>query len=148
MNAEVSGMRCPYGTGYVQGTFDMFHVGHLLLLQRARACCGRLIVGVVSDELSEKYKGKRPVIPYHDRAAIVGAIKGVDEVIRVDVGHDSKLEIWEHHPFDAHFSGDDHKGWDKLIGEFRRRGVDVVFFPYTERVSSTKLLERIRSWEG
>lgn len=137
-----------YGTGYVQGTFDMFHVGHLILLQRARACCDRLIVGVVSDELSKKYKGRFPIIPYADRAAIVVAIKGVDEVVRVDVGHDSKLEIWERHPFDCHFSGDDHKGWEQLIAAFRQKGVDVVFFPYTARVSSTMLREKIGRGEN
>lgn len=129
----------PYKTGYVQGTFDMFHVGHLILLERAKARCERLIVGVVSDELNEVYKGARPYISYEDRASIVGAIKYVDEVIKVEVGHDDKLEIWEQHPFDCHFSGDDHMGWEGLIAELRKRGSDVEFFPYTQRVSSTDL---------
>lgn len=129
----------PYKTGYVQGTFDMFHVGHLILLERAKARCERLIVGVVSDELNVVYKGARPYISYEDRAAIVGAVRYVDEVIKVDVGHDDKLEIWEEHPFDCHFSGDDHTGWEGLIAELRKRGSNVEFFPYTQRVSSTDL---------
>lgn len=128
-----------YKTGYVQGTFDLFHIGHLILLERAKARCERLIVGVVSDDLNEVYKGKRPYISYEDRAAIVAAVRYVDEVIRVDVGHDNKLEIWDEHPFDCHFSGDDHKGWEKLIEELRKRGSNVEFFPYTQRVSSTDL---------
>lgn len=128
-----------YKTGYVQGTFDLFHIGHLILLERAKARCERLIVGVVSDDLNEVYKGKRPYISYEDRAAIVAAVRYVDEVIRVDVGHDDKLKIWEEHPFDCHFSGDDHKGWEKLIEELRKRGSNVEFFPYTQRVSSTDL---------
>ena len=128
-----------YKTGYVQGTFDLFHIGHLILLERAKARCERLIVGVVSDDLNEVYKGKRPYISYEDRAAIVAAVRYVDEVIRVDVGHDDKLKIWEEHPFDCHFSGDDHKGWEKLTEELRKRGSNVEFFPYTQRVSSTDL---------
>lgn len=128
-----------YKTGYVQGTFDLFHIGHLILLERAKARCERLIVGVVSDDLNEVYKGKRPYISYEDRAAIVAAVRYVDEVIRVDVGHDNKLKIWEEHPFDCHFSGDDHKGWEKLTEELRKRGSNVEFFPYTQRVSSTDL---------
>lgn len=129
----------PYKTGYVQGTFDMFHVGHLILLERAKARCERLIVGVVSDELNVVYKGARPYISYEDRVAIVGAVRYVDEVIKVDVGHDDKLKIWEEHPFDCHFSGDDHTGWEGLIAELRKRGSNVEFFPYTQRVSSTDL---------
>lgn len=128
-----------YCNGYVQGTFDMFHVGHLILLERAKARCERLIVGVVSDELNMVYKGARPYISYEDRASIVGAIRYVDEVIKVEVGHDDKLEIWEQHPFDCHFSGDDHSGWEDLIAELRKRGSNVEFFPYTQRVSSTDL---------
>lgn len=132
-------MSKPYKNGYVQGTFDMFHVGHLILLERAKARCERLIVGVVSDELNMVYKGARPYISYEDRASIVGAIRYVDEVIKVEVGHDDKLEIWEQHPFDCHFSGDDHSGWEDLIAELRKRGSNVEFFPYTQRVSSTDL---------
>ena len=67
--------------GYTTGVFDMFHVGHLNILKRAREHCDHLIVGVSTDELVEEYKHKRPVVPYEERAAIVGAIRYVDEVV-------------------------------------------------------------------
>lgn len=133
-----------YGRGYVQGTFDLFHIGHLNLFRRARERCDYLIAGVVSDELNEVYKGVRPYVPYEERAAIVGACKYVDEVIRVDVGRDDKVKIWEEHPFDCHFCGDDHGGWDGLIEELHKRGSEVEFFPYTESTSSTRIREELK----
>lgn len=108
-----------YGRGYVQGTFDLFHVGHLNLFKRAKERCDYLIAGVVSDELNEVYKGAKPYVPYEERAALVGACKYVDEVIRGDVGHDDKVKIWEQHPFDCHFCGDDHGNWQTLIDALR-----------------------------
>ena len=64
-----------YGRGYVQGTFDLFHVGHLNLFKRAKERCEYLIAGVVSDELNEVYKGAKPYVPYEERAALVDACK-------------------------------------------------------------------------
>ena len=133
-----------YTRGYVQGTFDLFHVGHLNLFRRARERCEYLIAGVVSDELNEVYKGIRPYVPYEERAAMVAGCKYVDEVIKVDVGHDDKVKIWEEHPFDCHFCGDDHGGWDGLIAELRKRGSEVEFFPYTESTSSTRIREELK----
>ena len=133
-----------YNVGYVQGTFDLFHVGHLTLFRRARERCGYLIAGVVSDELNEVYKGVRPFVPYEERAEIVAGCRYVDEVIKIDVGHDDKLKIWEEHPFDCHFCGDDHGGWEWLIDELRKRGSNVEFFPYTETTSSTRIKEELK----
>ncbi len=133
-----------YKSGYVQGTFDLFHVGHLNLFKRAKERCDYLIAGVVSDELNEAYKGAKPYVPYEERAALVGTCKYVDEVIRVDVGRDDKIKIWEEHPFDCHFCGDDHGGWDWLIEELHKRGSEVEFFPYTESTSSTRLREELK----
>lgn|GEM_PF-1713399 len=133
-----------YGRGYVQGTFDLFHVGHLNLFKRAKERCDYLIAGVVSDELNEVYKGAKPYVPYEERAALVGACKYVDEVIRVDVGHDDKVKIWEQHPFDCHFCGDDHGNWGPLIAALHERGSEVEFFPYTESTSSTRLREELK----
>ena len=133
-----------YGRGYVQGTFDLFHMGHLNLFKRAKERCDYLIAGVVSDELNEVYKGAKPYVPYEERAALVGACKYVDEVIRVDVGHDDKVKIWEEHPFDCHFCGDDHGNWQPLIDALHERGSEVEFFPYTESTSSTRLKEELK----
>ena len=132
-----------YKRGYVQGTFDLFHVGHLNLLRRAKERCDYLIVGVVTDELNKIYKNRLPIIPYEDRAAIVEAIKFVDEVISVSPGHDDKLEIWEKCHFDCHFSGDDHMGWEALLQGLQKRGSNIEFFPYTQKVSSTIIRKNI-----
>ena len=68
----------PYRIGYTQGTYDMFHIGHLNLLNQAKELCEVLIVGVNSDELVEAYKNKSPVVSAKDRKAIVENIKAVD----------------------------------------------------------------------
>lgn len=133
-----------YNTGYVQGTFDLFHVGHLNLFRRAKEQCRYLIAGVVSDELNEVYKGARPYVPYEERAALVAACRYVDEVIRVDVGSDDKVKIWEEHHYDCHFCGDDHGNWQPLINALHERGSEVEFFPYTESTSSTRLREELK----
>ena len=67
--------------GYTQGTFDMFHIGHLNLIRNAKKHCDYLIVGVNADDLVESYKNKRPIVPLEERAEIVRAIRYVDEVI-------------------------------------------------------------------
>lgn len=134
-----------YKKGYVQGTFDLFHIGHLNLLRRAKEQCDFLLVGVVSDELSKMYKGITPYIPYKDRAAIVEAIRYVDQVIQVNLDNEDKLKICDQYHYDCHFCGDDHTGWDTLIAELKRRGADVVFFPYTQKTSSTQIKRDLRN---
>lgn len=138
------GRREYYNVGYVQGTFDLFHVGHLNLFRRAKEQCRYLIAGVVSDELNEVYKGARPYVPYEERAALVAACRYVDEVIKVDVGSDDKVKIWEEHHYDCHFCGDDHGNWEALIKALHERGSEVEFFPYTESTSSTRLREELK----
>ena len=133
-----------YHKGYVQGTFDLFHVGHLNLLRRAKERCDYLLVGVVSDELNEVYKGVSPFVPYQERSEVVAGCRYVDEVIKIDVGHDDKLKIWEEHNFDCHFCGDDHGGWEGLIDELHKRDSEVEFFPYTETTSSTRIKEELK----
>lgn len=129
--------------GYTQGCFDMFHVGHLNLLVRAKEQCDYLIVGVNSDELMESYKHKAPVICQENRKRIVENIKAVDEAHIVDTL--DKLEILKEIPFDAIFIGDDWKGsqrWTDTKERLNARGVEVVFLPYTQNVSSTQLREQ------
>ena len=132
-----------YEIGYVQGSFDMFHIGHLLLLQRAKTLCRYLRVGVVSDDYHKRMKGMRPCISYADRAAIVGAIREVDEVVCVEYSENGLLDLWEHHPFDCYFSGDDHAG-DDFVEALQARDIAAEFFPYTKRISTTKLRHMLR----
>lgn len=128
--------------GYTTGVFDLFHIGHLNVLKRARLECDYLIVGVSTDELCFKAKNKMPVIPFQERMDIVGAIKFVDEVVP-QVNYD-KFEAWNNLKFDRMFVGDDWKGtdkWNALEEEFSRVDVEIVYFPYTSHTSSTKLRE-------
>ena len=131
-----------YKIGYTTGVFDMFHIGHLNILQNAKEQCEYLIVGVSTDEVVESYKKKTPIIPFKERIAIVSALKCVDQA--VPQTSMNKMEAWENLHFDVLFHGSDWKGSDmynKMIEEFRSVGVDVVFLPHTEGVSSTLLSE-------
>jgi cytidyltransferase-like protein len=84
--------------GYTAGTFDMFHIGHLNFLRRARSSCDRLIVGVSTDELVMQHKGKIPVLPFEERLEIVRAVRYVDEVVLQESM--DKLLAWERVRFD------------------------------------------------
>ena len=129
--------------GYTTGVFDLFHIGHLNILKRAKEQCDFLIVGVTVDELVS-YKGKEAFIPFEERFAIVEAIKYVDRV--VPQTSMDKMAAWEKYKFDRVFVGDDWKGtptWDHWESEFAKVGVEVVYFPYTKGTSSTKLREAI-----
>ena len=133
-----------YKIGYTQGTFDLFHVGHLNLLRHAMEQCDYLIVGVNSDDLVMEYKNKNTVIKEDDRARIVGAIKGVDEVhITTTI---DKLAIYEDIKFDAIFIGDDWKGnarWKQTEEDFAKKGIDVVYLPHTDGVSTTLITKKL-----
>ncbi|WP_394218338.1 adenylyltransferase/cytidyltransferase family protein [Halobacillus trueperi] len=134
-----------YKIGYTTGVFDLFHVGHLNILKRAKEQCDYLIVGVSTDDLVEKYKNKTPVIPFEDRREIVEGIKYVDQVVP-QVDRD-KYGAWELLNFDAMFVGDDWKGdplFMKLEREFAKVGVEIVYFPYTKGVSSTSVKEKMK----
>ena len=135
-----------YKVGYTTGVYDLFHIGHLNLLKKAKEQCEYLIVGVTTDELVS-YKNKQAVIPFKERIEIIQAIKYVDKA--VPQTSMDKMKAWENYKFDVVFVGDDWKGsdkWIKIEKDFRTVGVDVVYFPYTKHTSSTKLnaaLERI-----
>ena len=94
-----------YKIGYTTGVYDMFHIGHLNVLKRAKELCEYLIVGVSTDELVESYKHKKPIIPFEERAEIVKAIRYVDEV--VPQTSMDKLQAWEKLRFEAMFHGSD-----------------------------------------
>ncbi len=131
-----------YKIGYTQGVYDMFHIGHLNILKRAKDQCEILIVGINTDSLVEEYKHKTPVINEKDRLEIVKNIKAVDEVVFADTL--DKNEMLNRLHFNAIFIGGDWKGnprWEKTKEEMAKIGVDVVFLPHTEGVTSTELRE-------
>lgn len=130
--------------GYTTGVYDMFHIGHLNLLKRAKEQCDFLIVGVSTDELVKKDKNKTPIIPFEDRCEIVKAIKYVDMV--VPQTDKDKLSAWRRHKFNKMFVGSDWKGtpqWEEFEKIFSKIGVEIVYFPYTQKISSTKLRQII-----
>lgn len=130
--------------GYTTGVYDMFHIGHLNLLRAAKNMCDKLIVGVSTDEVV-KAKGKRALIPYKDRIAIVQAIKYVDVVIPQLTT--DKLEEYEMLKFDMVFVGSDwHKTdrWEHFERELAKHDVKVVYFPYTDGISTTRINQILR----
>lgn len=133
-----------YKVGYTTGVFDMFHIGHLNILKRAKENCDFLIVGVSTDEVTYQYKNKHPIIPYKDRVAIIDAIKYVDKVVPQDTM--DKVIAWEKYHFDVLFHGDDWHGsgmYNKIEKELANCGCDVIYFPHTEGVSSTIIMNEV-----
>jgi len=131
----------PFRKGYTTGVYDLFHIGHLNLLRRAKEMCDYLIVGVSVDELVA-YKNKRAVIPFAERIEIVRAIQYVDEAVPQE--NMNKLEALDKYHFDVMFVGDDWKGtekWNAIERELNERGVELVYFPYTVGTSSTLINE-------
>ncbi len=132
--------------GYTTGVYDMFHIGHLNILKRAKEQCDYLIVGVSTDELVMKEKNKTPVIPWGERAQIIEAIRYVDEVV-VQPDKD-KMAAWEKYHFDKMFVGSDWQGtpqWDRFEQQFGELGVEIVYLPHTDGISSTKLTNYIKN---
>ncbi|HTO15824.1 MAG TPA: adenylyltransferase/cytidyltransferase family protein [Edaphocola sp.] len=139
-------MKKPYTIGYTTGVFDMFHIGHLNILKKAKERCDFLIVGISSDELVEKYKSKRPIVPFLERVQIVESIRFVDKVVVQE--HRDKYEAWEAIKFDKMFVGSDWKGsklFTDLELKFKEVEVEVVYFDYTIDTSSTLLREKLNS---
>ena len=138
----------PIKVGYTTGVYDLFHIGHLNLLRKAKAQCDYLIVGVSTDELVS-YKHKQAVIPFVERKEIVAAIKYVDEIVTQE--NMNKMEAWEKYHFDVMFVGDDWKGtdkWNKIEADLNAVGAQVVYFPYTKGTSSTLINETLHKLRG
>lgn len=137
-----------YKIGYTDGVYDLFHVGHLNMIEAAKQNCEYLIVGVHGDDVVEEYKQHRPIINENDRSRIIAAIKGVDKVV-INRFRD-KLKLWELYHFDVVFIGDDWKGterwnqFEKILGNL---GVDVVYVPYTRGISTTEIKRIIAEGE-
>lgn len=131
--------------GYTTGVFDLFHIGHLNILKRAKEQCDYLIVGVSTDELVKTYKNKIPVISFEERCEIVKAIRYVDEV--VPQTSMDKMEAWEKLHFDVMFHGDDWKGsemYKEIQEKFDRVGCKLIFLPHTSGTSSTEIVKKIK----
>ena len=132
-----------YKIGYTQGTFDMFHIGHLNLLHQAKELCEELIVGVNSDQLVKDYKQKVPVVNECDRAAIIAELRCVDKVVLCDTL--KKTDAWQLLHFDAIFIGSDWKGnarWAQTEKDLAPLGAEVVYLQHTDGISSTLLRTR------
>lgn len=130
--------------GYTTGVFDLFHVGHLNILKKSKLLCEYLIVGVSTDELVYEYKGKYPVIPFNDRLEIVKSIKYVDKVLpQIDR---NKINAFKEIKFNKMFVGSDWKGNELFINteeELKKYGVEIIYFDYTKKISSTIIRELI-----
>lgn len=131
--------------GYTTGVYDLFHVGHLNILRRAKEQCDYLIVGVSTDELVQHDKNITPIIPFEDRCKIIEAIKYVDKV--VPQLNKNKYEAWKRYHFNKMFVGSDWKGteaWQKYEAQFAPIGVEIVYLDHTDGISSTLLRKRIK----
>lgn len=132
--------------GYTTGVYDLFHIGHLNVIRKAKEQCDYLIVGVSTDELVQKEKNKTPVIPFKERCEIIKALKFVDQV--VPQINKNKVQAWEKFQFDKMFVGSDWEGtptWNMIEEQFTPLGVEIIYLPHTDGVSSTILSEKIRT---
>ena len=138
----------PYRIGLLMGVFDLFHIGHLNLIRRAKAQCSFLRIGVLSDKVVHEFKQIYPTIPQDERMEILRALRDVDEVVLLKTGKEvSRLHEWHKRPFDCFFSGDDYAGnsywaWEKE--ELKKLGADMVFFPYTKNRSSSMIRRELQ----
>lgn len=130
--------------GYTTGVFDLFHIGHLNILKKSKELCEFLIVGVSTDELVKSYKHNSPAIPYNERVAIVEAIRYVDKVVPQKTR--DKMAAYDKYNFDVMFVGDDWKGselFTKVEKELKKKGSEVIYFPYTQNTSSTLVIKAL-----
>lgn len=135
-----------YHVGYIAGVFDLFHVGHLNMFKRAKELCDYLIVGVVTDEGVIKDKRTSPFVPFEERIELVRSCKYVDEAVEIPPDRSNTDEAYRRYQFDVQFSGSDYEhdeGWLAKKEFLRKQGADMIFFPYTQSTSSTKIKDLI-----
>ena len=131
-----------YHIGYLSGVFDLYHIGHINMFRRAKEMCDYLIVGVTSDEYVINKKKRTPFIPFEERLQVVAACKYVDKAVGVPYMHEEITEAWEKYHYDVQFCGSDYETnpwWLEQQKWLREHGSDLVFFPYTQQTSSTKI---------
>ena len=133
-----------YKIGYTTGVFDMFHIGHLNILRRAKEQCDYLIVGVTTDQLCYERKKKFPIINEVDRKSIVEAIRYVDKVVdQIDM---DKIRPIVEYNADVVFVGSDWKGtdaWQIYERQFNQVGCKVEYLSHTDGISSTILRNKL-----
>ena len=141
-----------YHIGYTCGVFDVFHVGHLNLLERCKNMCDILIVGVCNDDYVKNIKKKEPVYPEEQRVRILKALKVVDDVELVDIQMtEDKLLALEKFHFDVLFSGDDWKGSERYIKteeQFAKYGAAIEYLPYTQGISTSQIKDQLKRKES
>lgn len=137
-----------YKVGYTCGVFDLFHEGHLNLLERCKEMCDVLIVGVCDDDYVRNIKHKEPVYLENQRVRILNALKVVDRAELVTIEEtDNKMLALEKFHFNVLFSGDDWKGSERYLRteeQFREFGAVIEYLPYTQGVSTSQIKEQLK----
>jgi cytidyltransferase-like protein len=121
-------------------------VGHLEKFKMAKELCDYLIVGLVTDEGVVRYKKTTPFVPFEERKAMLEACRYVDEVVKIPPNFGGTREAWKMYGFDVQFSGSDYEDDPRWIADkefLEEHGSTMVFFPYSEATSSSKLKELI-----
>ena len=137
-----------YHVGYIAGVFDLFHVGHLNMFLRAKEQCDYLIVGIVTDEGVRRFKGTEPFVPFEERIELIRSCRYVDEAVEIPLQYGGTRDAYRMYHFDCQFSGSDYvdnPDWLEEKAFLEKHGAEMVFFPYTEGTSSTKLKALIRT---
>lgn len=131
--------------GYTSGVYDLFHVGHVNILRNAKAMCDKLVVGVTVDELVS-YKGKKSVIPFHERIEVVRSCRYVD--VAIPQNNMDKVAAAQKYHASYLFVGDDWYDTDKWReheAQLKSVGCKVIYFPYTVGTSSTLINDTLKS---
>lgn len=148
VKSEATVVSKPYNIGYIAGVFDLFHIGHLNMFKRAKEMCNYLIVGVVSDEGVRLNKQAEPFIPFDERIEMVRSCRYVDEAVKLPLDFAGTRDMFKVYHFDVQFSGSDYEHntyWLEEKKFLEENGSTMVFFPYTQSTSSTKLKKAIES---
>ena len=146
--SEATVVSKPYNIGYIAGVFDLFHIGHLNMFKRAKEMCNYLIVGVVSDEGVRLNKQAEPFVPFEERIEMVRSCRYVDEAVKLPLDFAGTRDMFKVYHFDVQFSGSDYEHntyWLEEKKFLEENGSTMVFFPYTQSTSSTKLKKAIES---
>ena len=120
------------------GTFDLFHIGHLNLLERAKCLGSHLIVGISSDKLNKHKKNRIPIFNIENRLRIIKALECVDQVF-IEESLEKKVEYIKQYKADILVMGDDWKG------KFDKMNCKVIYLPRTPSISTTETIEKIRA---